>query len=396
METINAKLDRAREIAIDNLRQCYSENGIIAGKQHFTDIWARDSCQAGLGAARADEQDKAQVKKNLKTLIRYQREDGLIPLRVGAGTLLFKLISKKLGNFMANVTNRKPAAIYTTAKDKPFTNSEVIDSGTWLVIAVNDYAVQTNDWDFAKANFIALEKAIRWTEAQDKDDDGLIEEGPYANWADSIAKKGKVLYSNILYAKALKSISNISEMIGKKTGDFSKKAERTKEAINKVFWNGRYYIDWIDDKVHDDMPTYGNALAIVFGIADSSKGNKIADEINKVFGGNMHFNPHSEKMGKNAYPLMKVCGMADYSSLSWLLIGCMDSVAKLKLGRKREARKVLAAVADRIIAHNCVYEIYDKKGRPVKRLMYKSEGPFAWSAGLYLFAYDALKNPSKN
>ena len=37
-----------------------------------------------------------------------------------------------------------------------------------------------------------------------------------------------------------------------------------------------------------------------------------------------------------------------------------------------------------------VYEVYEESGVPVKRFLYKSEYPFAWSAGMYVYAYNKI------
>ena len=46
----NNIITKAKEIAMNNLRDCYWPDGIVAGKHHFTDYWARDGFFAALGA----------------------------------------------------------------------------------------------------------------------------------------------------------------------------------------------------------------------------------------------------------------------------------------------------------------------------------------------------------
>ena len=40
--------------------------------------------------------------------------------------------------------------------------------------------------------------------------------------------------------------------------------------------------------------------------------------------------------------------------------------------------------------HNTVYKVYSIKGEPINKLFYKSEKRFAWSAGLFIWAYNKL------
>jgi hypothetical protein len=49
-----------------------------------------------------------------------------------------------------------------------------------------------------------------------------------------------------------------------------------------------------------------------------------------------------------------------------------------------------------ILENKGVYEVYDKTGKPVKRIIYKSEYPFAWSSGLLIYAAKEILRKTKN
>ena len=401
---VNDNIEQAYAIALANLRQCYSPLGIMAGSGNFTDLWARDCCQAGLGAVRAEKQDQQHVRRSLETLAQYQRWDGMIPIRIGSGTLIFKCFSirgitpkgfgQKLDRAWEKLTRRKTEARYDTSKDRFFVFTEPLDPNLWFMISLDDYARQTRDDHFAKDQYQRLEGAAAWISSQDKDEDHLLEEGPYAGWADSVKKNGKVLYSNVLYARAMQAMAEICDRIGEgnRKIHFEDKVKRIRDAINATFWNGKYYIDWIDTERHGHMPTYENALSVVFGIADNSQANSVEDSLTRVFGEDMFFNPHSVTLPMREINLtQRLIGMKDYHNLSWQHIGCMDAVAKNKIGRKEDAIKVLGFVADQILRHGTTHEILDRNGNPINRLLYQSEGPFAWTAGLYVLAYHQIR-----
>ena len=88
-------------------------------------------------------------------------------------------------------------------------------------------------------------------------------------------------------------------------------------------------------------------------------------------------------------------GLSDYhNGLSWLWLGCASALAKEKAGLEKEAVEILNTIADMIVDYGIVYEIYDNKGKPVKRPLYKAEYPFAWSSGMFLYAVrKILKKP---
>lgn len=51
---------------------------------------------------------------------------------------------------------------------------------------------------------------------------------------------------------------------------------------------------------------------------------------------------------------------------------------------------MLESIDKRIIQDHGVYEIYEQNGNPLKRTFYRSDGPFAWNAGLYVLAYQTI------
>ena len=62
--------------------------------------------------------------------------------------------------------------------------------------------------------------------------------------------------------------------------------------------------------------------------------------------------------------------------------------ALISLNKKEEAIKQLKIMSNQIIKYNGVYECYSREGKPLKKLSYKSEHPFAWSSGMYLWCAD--------
>ncbi|HIH41381.1 TPA: hypothetical protein HA239_03120, partial [Candidatus Woesearchaeota archaeon] len=215
---------------------------------------------------------------------------------------------------------------------------------------------------------------------------------------DSMKKEGKVLYTNICHCHALKCLSDMFMMLEmkKKHLKYLSLYNRTKEKIEKVFWNGRYYTDWIHDERREHFSTDGNMLAVVWDIAPEKHSIPIAEYskkhgIDKVPSACVY--PLYPK--KMTAPLLSMLGLSDYhNGLSWLWLGCASALAKEKAGLEKEAVEILNTIADMIVDYGIVYEIYDNKGKPVKRPLYKAEYPFAWSSGMFLYAVrKILKKP---
>ncbi|MBI5620036.1 hypothetical protein HY950_03685, partial [Candidatus Gottesmanbacteria bacterium] len=240
----------------------------------------------------------------------------------------------------------------------------VLDGGLMTLIA----ARRLHDKAFLQKHDAAVKRIRNWYEK--RFGNGLLTEWFQCEWADAVLKSGKTLYTNILYWKA--------------TGDKS-----IKEKIVDTFWNGRYFSDWFDYKRQDYFASHPNMLAIVFGLATRQQAIKILD-----FAKAHCWNGWTLEENYPAYPWWRIpmqnhlVGMADYhNGLLWLQPGILYAVAVNKVGKKREAQYILSEIAKKIAEFQCVYEVYEKNGQPVKRFMYRSEHPFAWSAGLYLWAY---------
>lgn len=373
-QTLNQGFNIAKKV----LRGQYCKNGILAGATHFKDVWARDSFFASLGALALGDYNI--VKKNLELFLKNQK-NGQIPLRIGRNNFLLPI------GFLG-IPLRIRIPIFKQDKG----SNSAIDPNTLLIIAFREYYKATKDKTFLKQNLHKLEKAIQWL----KTEDGLIKEKQYGGWADSIKKQGYVLYSNVCYAHALFSLSELFSEINKikKAEEYLKKFKKTKEKINNKFWNGRYYIDWIDNKAYDFFSTDGNLLAIIWGIANQQKSKSIEKTI-EAFKIN-EFVPSSTNYPKypKEYisPFIRFFGLKDYhNGMSWAWLGALDAIAKYKLGMKNQAKEILEKIADVFVKNNNVHEIYEKN-KPVRRLFYKSERNFAWSAGLFVLAYKTIQN----
>lgn len=386
--TPSSNLQKASEIALSDLRQCYSSEGILAGTHQFSDYWARDGLFASWGALSAGDLDI--VRKELELLLVFQAPDGQLPLRVGQYFLGLKMLG------LSNTQEMRPRY------DQDKYGSRPTDQNSLFIITFWEYLQKSKDVRFLKNNYASLKKAIDWNLAQDKDKDGLMEEGHYASWADSLKKRGKVLYTNVLYCQALKIMGTLAEKAGypKDSRYYFALSTKVKAELNKHFWNGSYYSDWIGPggKRMDFFSTDGNLLSILFSIADKKQAHSIQGCITQ-------FGISSSVPSRTNHPkyplhlqsqLDTLAGVGDYhNGLSWLWLGAIDAAAKLKMGKKAEAGAELEKIAKITIEHNGVYEVYTKEGKPVNRLLYKSEHPFAWSAGLFLYAIDMLKKSSK-
>jgi len=143
----------------------------------------------------------------------------------------------------------------------------------------------------------------------------------------------------------------------------------------------------------DYFASFGNLLAILFDFADREKSLLILEFAQKNC-----LNSFTLETNYPKYPFWRIPfwnhlgGMADYSNRGclWLQPGILYALALHKIGKKLEAQNMLIKISKTIIKHNGVFEIYERDGTPVNRYIYKSEYPFAWSSGLFLYASDII------
>ncbi|MEM2138978.1 MAG: hypothetical protein QXM96_02390, partial [Candidatus Woesearchaeota archaeon] len=84
-----------------------------------------------------------------------------------------------------------------------------------------------------------------------------------------------------------------------------------------------------------------------------------------------------------------------HRNLTWIwLISVMALVFfKSKNPKNKEISFILLErISELILKYNSVYEIYENNV-PFKKF-YKSEMPFAWSSGLFVYAYNEIKKYS--
>lgn len=379
-------MNRAYQIASNNLHACFKDNGIIASIDHFSDFWARDAFYASWGLLEIGEFDK--TESNLNLFIKYQKSNGQIPRRIDRFFVSLNYVGIKI--------KRKSLK----AKYKGAYVSPALDPNILFIITCYQYAQKKNDIIFLKENFNAIHNAVQWLQKYEKN--YFLREGMFANWADVIIKTGAVLYTNVLYAEALKNFSEICALLNKSdlAETYKQKHILLKEKINGDFWNGDYYIDWINEgKKYNYFSTDGNILAMLFEISNQDQNEKIIKYIEKFKLDNVPM-----KTNHPTYPWWRVAlrmyiiGTPGYQNnfASWLWLGCIYAVSLYKNEYQEKAERVYQKISSRIEDYGVVYEIYKPDGSPYMGWFWKSATSFAWSSGLYLWMKKILHYKEKS
>ncbi len=372
---------RAYRIAVRDLRACYNPTGIVAGRLHFNAYWARDGFWALLGALALGDYDQARA--HLDTFMRYQLPSGKLPVRI-------EFVGHAFGVGGHHTWRTHPKALYRAAS----IFAGPLDPVALFIIAAREYFQATNDMAFCARFEPVMDRAIRWLIGQDRDGDGIIESGYLADWMDSILKKDKLFNVNVIYYEGLRACERIKEILGEADGAryFRTAADRAYERLHTDFWNGEHFIDWIRGSRHGGFSADGNVLAMFFRIATERQSEQILEYVARQ--GLDTETPlrtcHPVYPLSQVFPFYILVGLPDYHrSLIWPWLGTLNAVNKHRLGHQ-DAVTDLARIGEWYLRENAVNEVYDRHGTPVARRFYHAEVPFAWNAGLYVYAVHAL------
>ena len=358
------KNQKTLNIVLSNLRSCYTQDGIIAGRHHFTDYWARDGFFAAFGSLAIE--DIEIVKKMVDLFFSYQRLDGLIPYRIMRGPV-------SLGKYLGHPTfYDKPQPTY---KLRGFGN-EVLDGTTLTVL----FSILSKNYH---THLPKIDLVLKYLATREKN--GLLWDGFMAEWNDTALKYGNLLYSNIIYWYMYDRLSTINSK-------YKNKADFIAQALRTQLWNGQYFADWHDYKRQDYFYPFGNCLAIAWGLTTNHESKSILEQCEKIkIGFTLEINSPKYPWWR-IDPIQQLAGMGDYQnhSLLWWQPVTAYIAALKKMNLNSQANAQIKLIMEKIIKDKAVYECYDRLGNPVKRWNYTAESPFAWSSGMIIWVFGNL------
>jgi len=392
-DTIEA---RALFIAADNLRSAIetrfmrnhkARQLLHAGYRNFRESWARDFSFASYGLLALNEFKV--VKDTLEAFLDHQTPEGQFPVKLHSMGVVTRFMHSLLGREQSTEILMRPK--YLSGHGTPS-----LDGQCLIVITGIHYSYKTEDHEFLKAHWEAFVKAISWTERSVKENtDGLLTQGAFADWSDSIAHNGRSLYTNVIYWKALQEMAEGATRLelADQASFYTKKAEQVARAIQQHLWRNTlgYYAT---SEALDQLSSSGNLLAIAWGLASTDQANSILDAL--IITGMA--SPVPTKVAYPSFPLHliaienRLAGVANYhTDAAWLWIGAWHVIALARVGRLEEAHGILSRIADVIVRDQQVHEVYGPNGKPLSSFWYKSESPLSWNAGMVVYSYYVLE-----
>lgn len=384
-------------IAAENLRSavqtCLLTNGLSkeilnAGYRNFRESWARDFGFATYGLLALEQFDT--VKDTLDAYLWHQADDGRLPVKLHS----MNVVTRFFHSFF-----EREQPIREMLKPKFITGHRTasLDGQALLVIAACTYAREADDTEFLKHYWSHLKIAVQWLQLYRKEPgDPLLFQSAYSDWADSVARRGRVHYTNVIYWKALTSMAEAAASldIKQQTKFYAEEAERVFSAIQAHFWRADLGY-FVTSARLDQLSSDGNLLAIAWDLATPEQ----AESILNVMADARMAEPVPTQVAFPPYPPSliaienRLSGMASYhTTAAWLWIGAWHVIALTKANRMEEAQKLIDRITEVIITERQLNEAHGLDGKPLSSIWYKSESPLTWNAGMVLYAYKVFES----
>jgi glycogen debranching enzyme len=400
-------IEEARVRAHDVLDRCATAAGLKASAlpAGYPQVWARDGGISALGAMLLDDTTlPAAVKNTLGTLADAQSELGLIPLNV-----------------------------HPDSGEVSGENAGALDSNMWFIVAHYVHHAATQDAAYLHDAFPRLERAFLWLRYQDMNECGLLEVPEAGNWADLLAVRYNTLYDNVLYAAAHAAMAAMATALGRDASAYCDGARGTIARIRAYMWVDRgwdadrfaqhldhlkrlrlewymahynagvissrpYFLPYIAFREYGDFfDSFGNLLAIILGIADADRTARILDYVHAAgvdapYPLKAFFPPilPGDRDWREYYRSRNLNLPNQYHNGGiWPFLGGLYIAALVRAGRTSSAEEALGLLASaNSLGREGRWEfnewLHGVTGRPMGHPLQ------AWSAALYIFAYEAL------
>lgn len=369
------------------LRNNKTRQILHAGYRNFRESWARDFGFAAFGLL-ALKQYRV-VKDTLEAFLDHQTEEGQLPVKLHSMTPTTRY-------FHSLFEREQPTELPLRPKYLSAHGAPSLDGQALLVITAIHYSHEAADIDFIRTHWDTLVKALAWIENSAKDPNGeLLIQGPFADWADSIDQRGRVLYTNVLYWQALREMSKTSMQLEQKEQSalYEEKARLVADAIQKTLWRPALGYFAASDALNH-LTSSGNLLAIAWGLSSQEQSSAILEALTRA----EMSTPVPTKVAHPPYPMHlialenRLIGAANYhTDAAWMWIGAWHVIALASLNRLDESREILSRMANLIVQDGQIHEVYSPNGKPLSNFWYTSESPLTWNAGMIVYAYHVLE-----
>lgn len=421
----DARQDHARQLAEGILLGNGSPIGLLGSSTAYQQVWARDSMICTLGLLLCEGPQGAEVaRQSVRTLAAYQSRLGNIPHNVGFTGIPDPALIAHGGAL--HVGEDSPRVVVDTA------HAGCIDNSLWFILG--NYAIFRADGDLARLRAVwpHIERAYRWLEYQDSNECGLLEVHEAMDWADLFANRYNSLWPNVLWYAAHRALAALRRALGEDPEPDLARARDICFKINTLLWVGAevkkdldwvaanrkewlypinltttvlqerpYYLPYMAFRDYADrFDSFGNLIAVLFGLADEVQATKILDYIesagiNQPWPVKAVYPPvqPGEADWREYYRLRNLNLPHHYHNGGiWPMIGGFYVAALVRAGRLSEAAHQLGRLTEMNRQSRTPGQSWDFNewchGLSGKPSGFRGQ---SWSAAMYIYAHECVR-----
>lgn len=293
--TSSTVIEACRRRCVELLRRNLGPQGILAAtpsraasQRGYTAVFGRDAAICALGMAVSGDATLEQASATgLVTLAGHQAANGQIPKFVD-----------------------------TTHPAADFWYLGCIDATLWWLIAIAHVDELLPRHRLRRRLAPRIGKAISWLECQEHQSFFLLQQNEASDWADIMPRSGFVLYTNALWlhVKAVYGLAHRDETLsnadhlfhpfGKPLAEY-RRARLLAHYARRRARNRDLYLSFVNFSFFgDEGDTFGNVLAILMGLADSTQARRIASALR-------------HRGADDTYPIRALCDPIPEDSYLW-------------------------------------------------------------------------------
>jgi hypothetical protein len=380
-------IETCRTEAIALLRRNLSPAGILAATpgaraeaRGYTAIFGRDAAVCAIGMALSGD-----------VFLEYEAETGLLTLAAHQAP-----------------NGQIPKFVDTQRAEADFWYLGCIDATLWWLIALAFLDQRLPRRRLRQRLAREVDKAIAWLLCQEHQHFCLLQQNEASDWADIMPRSGFVLYTNALWyllkrqyrlpraADTRRSLNQLFHPFGTRIAEYRRARLLCHYVRNRVRYRD-LYLSFVNFSFFgDEGDVFGNALAILCGVADEAAAHRIVHALKRA-------------RVNEPYPVRVVCDPIRETSMFWRpymsrhrqnfagqyhnggiwpFVGGFWVTALIAAGLRDSARTELAGVARANALGNWAFNEW-LHGETLVPSGMRGQ---SWNAAMFLAAYRAVKD----
>ncbi len=370
-----------------NIIKLESGSFLVAGQNQFLTLWTRDFCHACRGLFALGEIEV--IKSHLGFLLENLNPQGLVPRVIDNQLVQFRVVYQSLRKnlpFLPKLPIKEP--LIPQYRDEH--GSFAIDSNLLVLLVALDLK-QRGEESWWLKHLANLKRVYQWYQL---DAEGLITQGPFSDWQDSVNRSGHCFLTNFFFYL-------VSTRLQALAIDVSVDLAMLKKTLHEKFYDQDSGLF----KTHAELSVIsleGNLFSLeAQEFLESTQKEQVWQSLKR----HPLMQLDQGHLGRCSYPdydpsqiawHVRLAGLERYhGGLAWSWLMGLG----LKVAIEREdalvVTQMLTKIHSLLIRDRDVVELYDPNElwEPWGSWLISSERPFSWGAGYLVEALKHLKQP---